>query len=70
MNEEATTNNPPYAIEGIETGSYEMFVTARDAALYMWGRDFDEYRVYRFGARFDWSDGDLHAFERALEAIP
>jgi hypothetical protein len=58
----------PYAVENIATQERGTFPTAHDVAMFMWGRDFEAYRVYRYGVLFPWQDGDLHAFERALEA--
>ena len=45
------------------------FATAHAAALFMWGRDFRWYTVYKDGRRLPWDSGDLAAFERALEGF-
>jgi hypothetical protein len=43
--------------------------TAHDVAIFMWGRDFAKYRIYKRGHCFEWTDGDLRKFESALEAF-
>ena len=60
-----TTCGPRATYVIVHGGTFWQFDTAHDAAMFMWGRDFGDYAVYR---RFSWTDGDLHAFERALEA--
>lgn len=58
----------PYVCLVVKIATEEQweFFSAHDAAMFMWGRDFEEYAIYR---RFVWTDGDLRAFEKALEAI-
>ena len=45
------------------------FQTANEVKIFMWGRDFDFYHIYKLGRLFPWSSGDLAAFEKALEAF-
>ena len=45
------------------------FDSAHDTAMFMWGRDFAEYRIYKAGRRFRWTSGDLAQFEVALKAF-
>jgi hypothetical protein len=58
-----------YLVVNLLTQERVVFETARDVATYMWGRDFAHFAIY-VCRRFPWTDGDLHAFEQALEAIP
>lgn len=61
-------HGPAYAIIDLRTQERGTFTTAHDVAMFMWGRDFRHYRILRRGERFPWLDGDLAAFERALES--
>lgn len=54
----------------IEKGNLRWsFDSAHDTAMFMWGRDFKAYRVYKAGRLFRWTDGDLYKFEVALKAF-
>jgi hypothetical protein len=57
-----------YLVINLLTEERGVFETPRDVATYMWGRDFAQYAIY-VCRRFPWLDGDLHAFEQALEAL-
>lgn len=58
-----------YTVLNLATKERGMFTTARDVVLFMWGRDFKRYAIFKNGREFAWTDGDLAAFEKALEAI-
>lgn len=58
----------PYAVEDRRTGERGPFWRVEDVKTFMWGRDFQHYRIYKYGVRFPWLDGDLYAFAQALEA--
>lgn len=56
-----------YAVVNLATQERGAFRTPHDVAMFMWGRDFMRYAIYKRGVRFPWTDGDLAAFESALE---
>jgi hypothetical protein len=58
-----------YLVINLTTGERGGFTRARDVALYMWGRDFTKYTIWRNGSLFVWTEGNLAAFEQALEAL-
>jgi hypothetical protein len=58
-----------YIVINLLTEERGVFETAHGTALYMWGRDFEQYRIFKRGVIFPWLDGDLAAFEQALEAV-
>lgn len=57
-----------YTVVNRTTRERGTFTTADDVATYMWGRDFKQYRIFKNGVLFPWTDGDLAAFKKALEA--
>jgi hypothetical protein len=57
-----------YLVINLLTEERGVFETPRDVATYMWGRDFEHFAIY-VCRRFPWLDGDLAAFEKALEAL-
>jgi hypothetical protein len=57
-----------YLVINLDTQERVVFETPQDVATYMWGRDFAQYAIY-ICRRFPWLDGDLAAFEKALEAL-
>jgi hypothetical protein len=57
-----------YLVINLDTQERGVFETPRDVATYMWGRDFAQYAIY-VCRRFPWTDGDLAAFEQALEVF-
>lgn len=59
----------PFTVENIATQERGSFSEAHDVAVFMWGRDFMHYRIYRRGVLFPWTSGNLRAFEVALEAV-
>lgn len=59
----------PYAVVDLQTGERGTFQTARDVKIFMWGRDFRRFRIYKRGCLFSWMSGDLASFEQALEAF-
>jgi hypothetical protein len=58
-----------YTVVNLATHERGTFTTAHDVAMYMWGRDFERYAIFKNGVVFEWQDGDLRAFEKAIEAI-
>ena len=57
-----------YLVINLDTAEKGTFTTPADVKTFMWGRDFTRYAIY-VCRRFPWSDGDLAAFEKALEAL-
>lgn len=55
-----------YLVINLDTEERGIFQTPHDVRTYMWGRDFTRYAIY-VCRRFSWNDGDLKAFETALE---
>lgn len=67
--DDSLDDSPPYAVVDLRTHERGTFQTARDVKFFMWGRDFRGYTIYKRGVRFPWLDGDLSAFEQALEQV-
>ena len=66
---ESNGTHQHYMVYDMVTLERGRFATAHDVAMFMWGRDFSRYQIYKFGVLFPWLDGDLRRFEQALEAV-
>lgn len=57
-----------YLVINLDTEERGTFTSARDLAVFMWGRDKSRYALYRC-ARQPWPNGDIVSFQKALEAM-
>jgi hypothetical protein len=57
-----------YLVINLDTEEKGIFTTARDLAVFMWGRDCTRYALYRC-ARQPWPSGSIVTIEKVLEAM-
>lgn len=57
-----------YLVINLDTEERGTFRTARELAVFMWGRDTTRYALYRC-LRQPWPNGDIVTVEKALEAM-